>query len=91
MFFICTITSMMSGTHFYLMLPSNASPDVYPDTKTGYSYRVKLQQVYLHGNWEVGLYSIFYPNTRYTTPKKEPYLLQYGRHLLNCNCGSKLL
>ena len=56
----------MSGTHFYLTLPSNASLDVFPDNKTT-EYRVKLPQpVELEGNWEVGLYSIFYPNTWYT-------------------------
>ena len=56
----------MSGTHFYLTLPSNASLDVFPDNKTT-EYRVKLPQpVVLDGKWEVGLYSIFYPNTWYT-------------------------
>jgi hypothetical protein len=56
----------MSGTHFYLTLPSNASLDVFPDNKTT-EYRVKLPQpVELEANWEVGLYSIFYPNTWYT-------------------------
>ena len=56
----------MSGTHFYLTLPSNASLDVFPDNKTT-EYRVKLpQHIELDGNWEVGLYSIFYPNTWYT-------------------------
>ena len=49
----------MSGTHFYLTLPSNVSLDVFPDNKTS-EYRVKLPQpVELDGNWEVGLYSIF--------------------------------
>jgi hypothetical protein len=53
----------MSETHFYLTLPSNASLDVFPDNKTG-SYRVKLPHpIDLNGNWEVGLYSISYPNT----------------------------
>ena len=56
----------MSGTHFYLTLPSNASLDVFPDNKTT-EYCVKLPQpVELDGNWEVGLHSIFYPNTWYT-------------------------
>ena len=59
----------MSGTHFYLTLPSNASLDVFPDNKTT-SYRVKLPQtIDLEGNWEVGLYSISYPNTWYTLQK----------------------
>ncbi len=56
----------MSGTHFYLTLPSNASLDTFPDNKTT-SYRVKLpQNIDLEGSWEVGLYSITYPNTWYT-------------------------
>ena len=56
----------MSGTHFYLTLPSNASSDVFPDNKTT-SYRVKLpQSINLVDNWEVGLYSISYPNSWYT-------------------------
>ena len=56
----------MSGTHFYLALPSNASMDVYPDNKIG-NYRVKLPQTFdLNGEWEVGLYSVNYPNTWYT-------------------------
>ena len=55
----------MSGTHFYLTLPSNASLDVFPDNKTT-RYHVKLpQSIDLEGNWEVGLYSISYPNTWY--------------------------
>ena len=59
----------MSGTHFYLTLPSNASSDVFPDNKTT-SYRMKLPQtIDLEGNWEVGLYSISYPNTWYTLQK----------------------
>ena len=56
----------MSGTHFYLTLPSNASSDIFPDNKTT-SYRVKLPQaINLRGEWEVGLYSINYPRTWYT-------------------------
>ena len=56
----------MSGAHFYITLPSNASLDVFPDNKTT-SYRVKLPHtINLNGEWEVGLYSISYPNTWYT-------------------------
>ena len=56
----------MSGTHFYLTLPSNASMEVYPNNKIG-SYYVKLPlTIDLEGNWEVGLYSITYSNTWYT-------------------------
>jgi hypothetical protein len=56
----------MSGTHFYLTVPSNASLGVFPDNKTT-KYLVKLPQpIDLDGNWEVVLYSISYPNTWYT-------------------------
>ena len=56
----------MSGAHFYITLPSNASLDIFPDNKTT-SYRVKLPHtINLNGEWEVGLYSISYPNTWYT-------------------------
>ncbi len=37
---------MMSGTHFYLPLPSNASMDICPDNKTT-EYRVSLLHYYL--------------------------------------------
>ena len=68
----------MSGTHFYLTLPSNASSDVFPDNKTT-SYRVKLPQtIDLEGNWEVGLYSISYPNTWYTLQKGFDTHVYYG-------------
>jgi hypothetical protein len=60
----------MSGTHFYLTLPSNTSSDIFPDNKTT-SYRVKLPQaINLSGEWEVGLYSINYPRTWYTLSNK---------------------
>ena len=56
----------MSGTHFYLTLPSNASLDVFPDNKTT-GYRVQLPQIVnLEGDWDVGLYSITYPHAWYT-------------------------
>ena len=59
----------MSGTHFYLTLPSNGSLNEFPNNKTT-SYRVKLpQSIDLEGVWEVGLYSISYPNTWYTLQK----------------------
>ena len=59
----------MSGTHFYLTLPSNASLNEFPNNKTT-SYRAKLpQSIDLEGVWEVGLYSISYPNTWYTLQK----------------------
>ena len=62
----------MSGTHFYLTLPSNASLSTFPDNKTT-GYRVKLPQTIDlgPGNWEVGLYSISYPHTWYALQKKD--------------------
>ena len=61
----------MSGTHFYLTLPSNSSLSIYKTT----SYRVKLPQVIdLNGNWEVGLYTISYPNTWYTLQNLENHI-----------------
>ena len=59
----------MSGTHFYLTLPSNAFLNEFPNNKMT-SYHVKLpQSIDLEGVWEVGLYSISYPNTWYTLQK----------------------
>ena len=56
----------MSGPHFYLTLPSNASLDVFPDNKTT-EYHVQLpQSIDLEGDWEAGVYSISYPHTWYT-------------------------
>ena len=64
----------MSGTHFYLTLPSNASMNVYPDNKIG-SYYVKFPQTFdLNGEWEVGLYSITYFNTWYTLQNHQNHI-----------------
>ena len=64
----------MSGTHFYLTLPSNSSLNVFPDNKTS-SYRVKLPQaIDLNGDWEVGLYSISFPSTWYTLQNHENHI-----------------
>ena len=69
----------MSGTHFYLTLPSNASSDIFPDNKTT-SYRVKLPQaINLSGEWEVGLYSINYPRTWYTLDNN------FDTHIYTCD------
>ena len=57
---------MMSRTHFYITLPSNASMDIFPDNKTT-EYHVSLpKNIELDGDWEVGLHSISYPNSWYT-------------------------
>ena len=64
----------MSGTHFYLTLPSNSSLNIFPDNKTT-SYRIKLPQIInLNSNWEVGLYTISYPNTWYTLQNNDSHI-----------------
>ena len=64
----------MSGMHFYLTLPSNASMDVFPNNKIG-SYHVKFPQIIdLNGEWEVGLYSISYSNTCYTLQNHQNHI-----------------
>ena len=70
----------MSGTHFYLTLPSNSSLSIFPDNKTT-SYHVKLPQIInLNGNWEVGLYTISYPNTWYTLQNLDNhYTIYYSK------------
>ena len=48
--------------------------DVFPDNKIG-SYHVKFPQTFdLNGEWEVGLYSISYPNTWYTLQKQQNHV-----------------
>jgi len=48
---------------FYMVLPSNASPQVYPENKTS-NYKIQLsERVELHGEWEVALMEFHYPNT----------------------------
>ena len=72
-YFNRSITVVMSGTHFYVALPSNASLAVFPNN-TATSYRVKLPQtIDLDGNWEVGLYSITYPHTWYNLQKYDSH------------------
>ncbi len=56
----------MSGSHFYLTLPSNALLDVFPNNKTTEFHVKLLQTVNLEGDWEVEVYSISYPHTWHT-------------------------
>ena len=64
----------MSGSHFYLELPSNSFLNIFPDNKTT-SYCVKLPQaIDLNGDWEVSLYSISYPITWYTLQHHENHI-----------------
>ena len=55
----------MSGTHFYLTLPSNASMDVFPDYKIG-SYYMKFPQTFdLNGKSVCTPFPILTPGTLY--------------------------
>lgn len=48
---------------FYATLPSNASPDVYPENATSH-FKVQLPaRRELHGDWQVALLEAKYPNT----------------------------
>jgi hypothetical protein len=71
----------MSGTHFHVTLPSNASLSTFPNNRTT-SYRVKLPHaIELNGNWEVGLYSITYPHTWYNIPKNDNIYYSADDHI----------
>lgn len=48
---------------FYAFLPSNASPDLYPDNKTS-NFKTQLSsRMELHGEWQAALIELHYPNT----------------------------
>lgn len=48
---------------FYAFLPSNASPDVYPENKTC-NFKTQLaNRMELHGEWQAALVELHYPNT----------------------------
>lgn len=48
---------------FHATLPSNASPDVYDNNKTSH-FKVRLpERLDLHGEWQVALLEVKYPNT----------------------------
>ena len=58
---------------FYITLPSNSSPTVYPNN-TLTNYRVKLPQpISLEGEWEVGLAEIIYPHQWYNIDRTSKY------------------
>ena len=56
----------MSGTHFYPILPSNASLSTFANNTTT-NYWMKLP-------WEVGLYSITYPHTWYNLQDQDSHI-----------------
>ncbi|KAJ8048960.1 hypothetical protein HOLleu_01484 [Holothuria leucospilota] len=69
---------------FYVTLPSNSSPDVYPQN-TLTNYRVKLAQpITLEGDWEVGLAEFIYPHQWYNIDEecKYSYTIDGGDHWL---------
>lgn len=48
---------------FYAFLPSNASPEVYPENKTS-QFKIELsKRMELHGQWQAALIELHYPNT----------------------------
>ncbi|KAK3920565.1 DNA-directed RNA polymerase subunit beta' [Frankliniella fusca] len=48
---------------FYMFLPSNASPKVYPDNTTCHFKTELAQRMELHGHWQAALIELHYPNT----------------------------
>ena len=48
---------------FYAFLPSNASPDVYPDNTTSHFTIELSKRTELHGQWQAALIELHYPNT----------------------------
>jgi len=48
---------------FYAFLPSNASPEVYPDNTTCHFKTELAQRVELHDHWQAALIELHYPNT----------------------------
>lgn len=48
---------------FYAFLPSNASPDVYPENKTSHFKTQLANRIELHGHWQAALVELHYPNT----------------------------
>ena len=85
----------MSGTHFYLTLPSNASLNEFPNNKT--SYRVKLpQSIDLGGSGKLVCtpFPIQTPGTHYkkvwirTTFMQFVSASHYGLRLLPAHAGA---
>ncbi|KAJ8048251.1 hypothetical protein HOLleu_00494 [Holothuria leucospilota] len=61
------------ASSFYVTLPSNSSPEVYPDNTLTH-FRVKLPQpITLEGQWEVGLAEIVYPHQWYNLDEESTY------------------
>lgn len=81
-----------------MVLPSNASPQVYPENKTS-NYKIQLsERVELHDEWEVALLEFHYPNTIeqvsegenliqiiYSDGKKDTFLVKPGHYITREN------
>lgn len=62
---------------FHMVIPSNASPDLYPENKTS-NYKVYLPQRFdLHGEWQVALLEVHYPNTLMNVQREENWVKVY--------------
>lgn len=58
----------MTDGQFFILLPSNASMNLYKDNSLS-SFTVELpEMIQLNGNYEVGLQSIIWPKTYYNVP-----------------------
>ena len=65
---------------FFVTLPSNSSPLLYPDNATTH-YRVKLAQpISLEGQWEVGLADVIYPHQWYNIDEDSEYSYTVNGH-----------
>ena len=59
---------------FYAVLPSNASPEIFPQNTTS-NFKVQLsERMELHGNWQLALLEIHYPNTLSQIDKGENWI-----------------
>ena len=68
----------MSDPQFYVLLPSNASLDIYEDN-TLTSYKVHLPEpLVLEGDYEVGLQSIIWPRTFYNITRTSQRLYYHS-------------
>lgn len=62
---------------FHIVLPSNASPTVYKENKTG-NFKIQLpERLDLHGHWQVALLEINYPNTCFNVQQGENWIKLY--------------
>jgi len=61
----------------FLVLPSNASMDIYPENKTS-DFTLHLpKELDLKGSWEVALVELFYPNSWYNIDKLNNHWIHY--------------